>query len=152
MSYGLTYRGVSLWRADGSVRLRIVEGRWFDPPQIRGTNRVIPARPGQRRRNRVIEYMPIVMDGHIEGQGATLAAKRANYLALRAELAPLWDATLVAAGQLVETQLDVAGTEKVALADFVSAMWDREVLGFFVRARSIELHAVTPPFWANVGP
>ena len=146
--YGLSYRAVSLWRADGSIRLRIVEGRYFESPDVRGTNRTVPAKPGQRRRNRLTDGMPIVLAGHVTGIGATLSDKRESYIALREELHPIFDATLVAPGELIETI--ATGGQKIALADFVSEAWDEDILGFHCIIPSIELFAAVPPYWDDV--
>ena len=140
----LTGDGIDLQRADRSVHLRIVEGGYWDPPEARGTDIVIPGARGLRRRNRVASRQVIVLAGWVRGIGATMADQRAAFVALKEALEPLWDPERDP-WALVDTR--PGGTTKTAQVRFVSAQWEPDVLSFFQRATSIELEAVTYPFW-----
>lgn len=130
----------------GAMKLRIIEGR-YGPGEMRGGDRTIPSRRGQRRRNRVFHEQAIVLTGSIAGIGATLEMRRQTFHTLMTELETMFDPEL-GEGVLADTLPD--GTVRTATLQVESIQFDDPTLDFFMNIPSIELSSVDVPVWTNV--
>jgi hypothetical protein len=90
---GLTYDGVDLQTSDLQLFLEIVQGL-NQTPAVRGSDYVVPARPGRVAANRVNDVLPIVLEGFVSANPAAVTTAtarssfRANMQTVRALFAP----------------------------------------------------------------
>ena len=86
----LTYGGTDLVRADLSVVFRITRGL-YEPPAVRGKDRIVPSLAGRIARNRVNDVLDIQLFGFVQAAGADTAAQQAAFVTLWRELYTLFD-------------------------------------------------------------
>lgn len=82
----ITYDGTDLFADDGTVGFRFTRGAPGEPPLVRGEDDTVAARPGRVAYPRVLDYLPIGLEGWVhapdgltdaEAFAATETARRA---------------------------------------------------------------------------
>jgi hypothetical protein len=150
----LTFDGTDIKEATartaGGIYLDVVSG--FDGvADVRGTDIVIPGRPGRTPLNRVADRRLIELRGYIHGgpDTDTLVNRQIDYRANVVVFQGLFDPTDAAKALVVTTPyLGLPSGSKSISARFLNAIWAEVVGGFFCRV-SVQLEAVgNPPDWA----
>lgn len=79
---GLLYDATDLQSSDLQIFLQIVKGL-NEPPSVRGSDYIVPARAGRVEANRINDVVSIVLEGHVAADPAetTTAGARASYRA-----------------------------------------------------------------------
>lgn len=150
LTFGGTDIKVSTARTTGGIYLDVVSG--FDGvAEARGTDIVIPGRPGLTPLSRVKHRRLIELRGYVNGDptAATLALRQQSYRTHIATLQTLFDSDDAAKSLVVTTPyLGLAAGSKTISARYLNTIPDVVVAGYFCRF-SIELEAVgNPPDWA----
>ena len=150
LTFGGTDIKVSTARTGGGIYLDVVSG--FDGvAEVRGTDIVIPGRPGLTPLSRVKHRRLIELRGYVYGNpgAASFAAQQQDYRTHVTTLQGLIDPDDAAKSLVVTTPyLGLAAGSKSINARFLNAIWDVVEMGVFCRV-SIQLEAVgNPPDWA----
>jgi hypothetical protein len=150
LTFGGTDIKVAAARTTGGIYLDIVSG-YDDVAEARGTDIVIPGRPGLTPLSRVKHRRLIELRGYVNGDPttATLALRQQSYRTHVATLQGLIDSDDAAKSLVVTTPyLGLPSGSKTISARYVNAIWDVVVAGYFCRV-SVQLEAVgNPPDWA----
>ena len=134
---GLTFGGEDIQTSDLGIFLTIVEGLEFIG-NVRGKDVVVPAADGRVARNRRFDTLPIVLEGHVRGDGIDTEARRADYRTNVRTIRTLFDPTDDPA-DLVATLED--GSVWTVAARTQNVMKDEKVVSEWADY-SIELEAV----------
>lgn len=134
---GLTFDGTDIQQNPLGIFLEIVRGL-NEGPSVRGTDTVVPARPGRIARNREADVWRIELRGYISGIDTDEEGQRADFRTLVNIIKTLFDPTSMPA-PLVATLED--GSEATIQARALpSPVWDQVVPS--MARLSIELEAV----------
>lgn len=153
----LTVRGFELWTAaNDRFRIRLVEG--FDElPEFDGENTVIVGKPGEIDEEQIARRRYLKFDGWINGQGASLAARRADYRVavgeLREAIAPQTAGILDGPGAVVVDgpMLGIpTGDQYTIDAKYLSAMWGQRVAQVSRHVIFTMVCVADPPEWTLV--
>lgn len=131
----LTFGGQNI-RTTGGIFFDLVAG-YFDPPEVRGSDDIIPSTAGRTVRNRVKDRRRIVLEGYV--QGSTAAVWRANMDTLFGVMLPTTPANLV----IADNYLGTTGTKTIS-ARFINAIGDTPIAGPIFQRWTIELESVAP--------
>ena len=151
----LTFRGLDL--QSGAYRFDLVRG-YFEPPDVRGEDDVIPGRPGRDAMTREADVLRPRIEGSIIGEGATRAERQASWHDATVALMAVLDMTLASGALVVGPEpppwapddivyLGMAG--EATLQARCTGMVSELPNGTMTEQRwSIDLEAVDGAFWS----
>lgn len=141
----VTYRGTDVQEATPGIFLQIVRGLPWEPPEVRGKDTVVPSLAGRAIGSRKADRWTHLLEGFVQGNGATEADQRASFRVSAMALAALFDTTLPP-GALVLTLPGAAPATYTIQARTLNVVWRRDVAGLF-EAVNIELESVPSTGW-----
>lgn len=150
LTFGGTDVKVSTASTAGGIYLDVVSG--FDGvAEVRGTDIVIPGRPGRTPLSRVKDRRLIELRGYVNGNpgAASLALRQQDYRAHIVTLQGLLDPDDAGKALVVTTPyLGLPSGSKSITARYLNAIWG-VVVGTYFCEVSVQLEAVgNPPDWA----
>lgn len=148
---GITIGGVSHQRpgTNYDIWFDFLEGGPSDATyEVRGDDRIIPAKPGRLVRDRQPDKLSIVLVGWVEGQGATDTLRRQDYFDLMAELLTVWDGAIAPVTITVSSPTEGVPSTMSIDARFVRKSGPAKV-GEHFRRFTIYFESVdSPPVWS----
>lgn len=143
---GLTYRGTDLQTP--TLHLDIVRG-FFEPPEVRGEDDVIPMAAGREEQTRIADRLLIRLEGYVLGAGLTELLRQQSFYATTQALMALMGLTL-ASGPLVVTPpyLGLPSGTRTVQAKAVGLVGGDVQHCYTYQRWSIDLECIaSPPAW-----
>lgn len=143
---GMTYRGTDVQTAN--IFLDLIRG-YAEPPEARGADDVVPGATGRSQGTWAKDTRRIILEGWVQGTGATEAAQQQSWRTSTDALMALMDHTL-SAGALVITApyLGLASGSKTIQAKCVNVVPGPIQAGMTFQRWSFELVSIaSPPDW-----
>ena len=143
---GLSFRSLDL--QTDNLKMDLYRG-YFEPPEVRGTDDVIPGRPGRDEQIREADKLALRIEGYVVGTGSTEDERSQSWHEATMALMAVLDRTLASGALIVSAPyLGLPSGTRTIMAKTVNMIGGPAEACMSLQRWSIDLEAIgSPPVW-----